>query len=123
MTGDRMMRRSLALSLVLLASVAGNAFAIGQARITGKVVDAVTKKPIPEAVITVTATEGKTFKADYKVKADGTYAVMVLDGTLHYEFTYAAPNYRPYKEVMKLKLSDPNFKDVELVPGNAAVTT
>lgn len=117
-----MMRKSLALSLVLLASVAGNAFAIGQARITGKVTDALTKKPIGNAVITVTATEGKTFKEDYKVKTDGTYAVMVLDGTLHYEFTYAAPNYRPYKEVMKLKLGEPNTRDIELVPGNAAVT-
>ncbi len=117
------MRKSLALSLVLLATIAGNAFAIGQARITGKIVDAVTKKPVENAVITVMATEGKTFKEDYKAKADGSYAVMVLDGTLHYEFTYAAPNFRPYKEVMKLKLGEPNVKDVELVPGNAAVTT
>ncbi|HSP17593.1 MAG TPA: tetratricopeptide repeat protein [Thermoanaerobaculia bacterium] len=112
------MRRSLPLAALVLA-FAANAFALGEARITGKVVDAATKKPIPNAVITVVATEGKTFHQDYKVKNDGTYAVFLLDGTLKYEFTYAAPGYRPYKEVMKLKLGEPNMKDVELSSGNA----
>ena len=80
------MRRSLMLALALTA-FAANAFAIGEARITGKILDTVTKKPIADAVVTVVATEGKTFKQEYKAKADGTYAIFLLDGTLHYEFT------------------------------------
>src|SRR5215208_4620981 len=116
------MRRSLALTLFVLAAVAGNAFAIGQARITGKVIDTVTKKPIPDATITVIATEAKTYKAENKVKKDGTYAIAVLDGTIKYKFIYAAPGYRPYEEVSKLKLGEPNVRDIELVPGAAATT-
>ena len=115
------MRRSIMLGLAVVA-LATNAFAIGEARITGKVVDAVTKKPITNAVVTVVATEGKTFHQDYKAKADGTYAIFLLDGTLHYEFTYAAPGYQPYKEVMKLKLGEPNARDIELAP-SAGTTT
>jgi hypothetical protein len=41
------MRRSLALTLFVVVALASNAFAIGQARITGKVTDAVTKAAIP----------------------------------------------------------------------------
>lgn len=116
------MRRPLMLAIALLA-LAANAFAIGEARITGKVIDTVTKKPIENAKITVVATEGKTFKQTYPVKKDGTYAVFLLDGTLRYEFTYDAPGYRPYKEVMKLKLGEPNVRDIELAPGSTATAT
>lgn len=115
------MRRSIMLALAVVA-LAANAFAIGEARITGKVLDAVTKKPVANAVITVVATEGKTFKQDYKVKADGTYAIFLLDGTLHYKFTYAAPGYRPVEEVMKLKLGEPNVRDIELASGTVTAT-
>jgi tetratricopeptide (TPR) repeat protein len=115
------MRKPVTLALAALA-FAASAFAIGEARITGKVLDAATKKPIENAVITVVATEGKTFKQDYKAKKDGTYAIFLLDGTLHYEFTYSAPGYRPYKEVMKLKLGEPNVRDVELNSGTVTAT-
>jgi tetratricopeptide (TPR) repeat protein len=115
------MRRSVMLALAVLA-LAANAFAIGEARITGKVIDTVTKKPIENAKITVVATEGKTFKQSYPAKKDGTYAVFLLDGTLHYEFTYEAAGYRPYKEVMKLKLGEPNVRDIELAPAGATTT-
>ncbi|HEY3054036.1 MAG TPA: tetratricopeptide repeat protein [Thermoanaerobaculia bacterium] len=115
------MRKPVTLALAALA-FAASAFAIGEARITGKVLDAATKKPIENVVITVVATEGKTFKQDYKAKKDGTYAIFLLDGTLHYEFTYSAPGYRPYKEVMKLKLGEPNVRDVELNSGTVTAT-
>lgn len=114
------MRKRVSLVFVVLAAFAATAFAIGEARITGKVLDAVTKKPIEKAVINVVATEGKTFKQEYKVKNDGSYAVFLLDGTIHYKFTYSAPGYQPYEEVMKLKLGEPNMKDVLLTPGTAA---
>ena len=118
------MRKSLALALVLLLAITANAFAVGQARITGKVTDAVTKKPIENATITVTAMGGKTFKETFKVKPkDGTYAIFLLDGTLRYEFTWSAPNYQSYKEVMKLSLGDPNIKDVLLAPAGVVAAT
>jgi tetratricopeptide (TPR) repeat protein len=116
------MRRSLMSALVVLA-FAANAFAIGEARITGKVTDSVTKKPIENVVITVVATEGKTFHQEFKAKPDGSYAIFLLDGTLHYEFTYSAPGYGPYKEVMKLKLGEPNARDIQLAPAGATTAT
>jgi tetratricopeptide (TPR) repeat protein len=112
------MRKTVTLALAIVA-FAANAFAIGEARLTGKVIDAVTKKPLEDVVVTVVATEGKTFKQDYKAKKDGTYAIFLLDGTLKYEFTYSATGYRPYKEVMKLKLGEPNVRDIELASGAA----
>src|SRR6476469_8177392 len=115
------MQKQLALAVVALA-FAVNLFANGEARITGKVIDTTTKKPIPNAVLTVVATEGKTFKQEYKAKADGTYAVFLLDGTLKYKFTYSAPGYRPYEEVMKLKLGEPNVRDIELASGTVTAT-
>lgn len=116
------MRRFTSLALVTLALlVAGNAFAIGQARITGKVTDAATKKGIPDAVITVTALEGKTFKEKFTVKKDGSYAIFLLDGTIRYEFEYGAPGYQSRKDEKKLKLAEPNVDDVSLVP--AGMTT
>lgn len=113
------MRRSLALGALVLAAFTSNAFAIGQARMTGKVVDATTKQPVKDATITLVATEAKTFKQEFKAKADGTYVVAVLDGTIKYKFTYAAPGYTPYEEVIKLKIGEPNSKDVELNKGGA----
>jgi len=114
------MRKSVTLALVVLAAFAANAFAVGEARITGKILDAATKKPVEKAVITVVATEGKTFKQEYPAKNDGTYAVFLLDGTLRYDFIYSAPGYQPYKENMKLKLGEPNLKDVFLTPSGLA---
>ena len=116
------MRKTFALTVAVLA-FAGNVFAVGQARITGKVVDAVTKKPIENAVVTVKATEAKTFNEQYKAKKDGTYAIFLLDGTLRYEFTWSAPNYRPYSDIMKLDLSRPNVRDIELAPEGAVAAT
>lgn len=116
------MRRTLALTVVALA-FAGNAFAVGQARITGKILDAVTKKPIDTAVVTVKAVEGKTFNEKYKPKKDGTYAIFLLDGTLRYEFTWSAPNYRSYTDTMKLDLSRPNVRDIELAPEGAVAAS
>jgi len=118
------MRRTLALTLLVFAALfASNAFALGEARITGKVVDAATKAPIPDAKITVTALSGKTFKQSYPVKKDGTYAIFLLDGTLKYSFTYEAPGYPAQVDQFKLKLGEPNIHDVELAKGGAQTTT
>ena len=111
------MRKSLAVCALVVASFAGNAFAIGQARLTGKVIDAATKQGIPDVTIAIAATEAKTFKDSVKAKKDGTYAVAVLDGTIKYKFTFSAPGYAPYEEVMKLKIGEPNMRDIELSKG------
>jgi cytochrome c-type biogenesis protein CcmH/NrfG len=117
------MRRSLALCALMLAAFATNAFAIGEARLTGKITDAATKQPIKDAVVTVVATEAKTFKQDFKVNPkDGTYAIFLIDGTIKYKFTYSAPGHTAYEEVMKLKLGEPNVKDVVLSSGVAATS-
>ena len=117
------MRRNLALCLLLLSTMATNAFAIGEARQSGKILDAATKQPIANATITITATEMITFKQTVTTKKDGSYAIFVIRGDVKYEFAYAAPGYQTQKEVAKLKLGEPNFRDVFLVPANAAAAT
>ena len=88
------MRRLLALTLVLLAFVATHAFAVGEARVEGKVFDGSTKKPIPNPIILVESAEkAKTFKQEFKGKADGSYAIFLLDGTIKYKMTYSAPGW------------------------------
>lgn len=115
------MRRTLTLTLVLLA-ISANALADRQGRIAGKITEVATKKAVPNAVVTVMATEGRNFKQDYKTKADGSYAILLIDATLKYEFTYSAPGYNSYREIMKLKLGEPNNKDVELAPANGGAS-
>jgi tetratricopeptide (TPR) repeat protein len=109
------MRRHLALSLILLLAAAGNAFAGAEARVTGKVVDGVSKQPIKDAVVKLDAVEGKTVKQNAKVKADGSYALFVLDGTIKYKFTISAPGYETREETTKLKIGESQVKDWELV--------
>ncbi|MEO8380418.1 MAG: tetratricopeptide repeat protein [Acidobacteriota bacterium] len=114
------MRRTLALSLTLLLLTATQAFAGAEARMTGKIVDAATKEPIPDAEIKLEAVEGKTVKQTLKGKKDGGYAVFLLDGTIRYKFTFSAPGYTPYEETMKLFLGPSNTKNIELYKVGAA---
>jgi tetratricopeptide (TPR) repeat protein len=117
------MKRTLALSLLLLAFVATNAFAVGEARLSGKVFDGATRKAIPNPVIMVTSADSnKNFKQEFKGKADGSYAIFLLDGTIRYKFSYSAPGYTPYEQTLKLKLApEPNVQDIDLSPAAAAV--
>jgi len=114
------MRKTLALCLMALLFVAANAFAAGEARINGKIVDAATKEPIPNATVMYDATKSKTVHQETKSKKDGTYAAFILDGTIPYKFTFSAPGYAPHEEVIKLKLGEPNIKDIELSKSDAA---
>jgi tetratricopeptide (TPR) repeat protein len=119
------MRRTFALALMVVLGTAANLFAVGEARINGKVVDAVTKAPIAGATVLMTSSKGagRTFKQEYKIDKDGTYAIFVLDGTIKYDIVYSAPGHQPqsFTEV-KLNLGEPNKKDVELQPTSAAAT-
>ncbi len=114
------MRRTLALCLLALLFVAANAFAGAEARMAGTIIDGTTKKPIENATVTASAVESKTINQTFKAKKDGTYAVFLLDGTIRYKMTFAAPGYTPYEETMKLKIGgETTKKDVELFKGNA----
>lgn len=114
------MRKTIALWTMTAVLAAGSAFAAGEARLSGKIIDAQTKQPVANATIKYEAVESKTVKNEVKAKADGSYAVFILDGTIRYKFTYAAPGYTPVEETVKLKLGEPNKRDVELNKGGAA---
>jgi tetratricopeptide (TPR) repeat protein len=114
------MRRNLALSLVLLLAVAGNAFAGAEARLTGKILDAATKQPVANAVIKIEAIEGKNLKLDSKGKPDGTFAIFLLDSTIRYKYVITAPGYDPYEEVIKLKIGENAARDFHLFKSGTA---
>jgi tetratricopeptide (TPR) repeat protein len=115
-----MMRKTVAMSLLVIAAVAVNAFAMGEGRLTGKITDAATNKPIANATILVVSTGGRNFKQEFKGEKDGTYRILLIDATLNYNFTWSAPGYLPYTEPMKLKLGEVTTKDVVLTAANAA---
>lgn len=117
-----MMRKSLAVCLLVLGSIATGAFAGEEVRVAGKVIDGATKKPVTNAVITVSSSSGVNFKSDFPVsKKDGTYGFMLLKGTLKYKVVVNAPGYAPYEETdVKFKIGEPNSKDFELLPPAAA---
>jgi len=112
------MRRTFALGVLVIMAVAGNAFAIGEARMQGKVTDAGTHKPIPNAVITIDAVSGHNVHNEFKADKDGVYRFLILDGTIPYKFTVKAEGYAPFEFTLKPNLSEINTKDVTLVPGS-----
>jgi tetratricopeptide (TPR) repeat protein len=115
-----MIRKSLALCLLALAAVAGNAFAATEARINGHITDAATKKPVTGATVRFQATERRTIDQTFKADDKGKYEVMMLDGTIPYMITWSAPGYQPYQEKVKLKIGgEMLLKDVELQPAGA----
>lgn len=114
------MRRSLTLSLIMSLFVTANLFAVGQARMTAKVFDAVTKKPIEGAIVKLEATSGKTVKLEQKTRKDGSFTVFVLDGTLTYKFDISAPGYVTYEEPIKMSLGETNIREFPLQPAGAA---
>jgi tetratricopeptide (TPR) repeat protein len=105
------MRRTLALTLILVAFAATNAFGLGEARMTGKVLDATTKQPIEGALVKAEAIEERTVNQTFPARKDGGYTVFLLYGTIRYKFTISAPGYDSYTETMKLKLGETNTRD------------
>lgn len=115
------MRKTFVLCALALIVVAGKAFALGEARVQGKVTDAATHKPIENVVITLDAVTGHSFHAQYKTDKDGVYRFIVLDGTLFYKVTYSAPGYSPLEQQqVKFNLGDVNTRDVMLAAGGTA---
>lgn len=105
------MRRTFALSAIASLFFTANLFAVGEARMTGKVLDAATKEPIENAVIKVEATSGKTVKLEEKTRKGGNFTIFVLDGTLQYKFNVSAPGYNSYEEPIKMKLGETNIRE------------
>lgn len=97
------MRKLLALSVVT-AAFAANAFALGEARVTGKVLDQA-GKPVADAKISVDSLEGKKFHQDFKTNKNGEFAIFLLDGTIRYKFTYSKEGVGSASKDMKLKLT------------------
>jgi tetratricopeptide (TPR) repeat protein len=105
------MRRSLTLSVIASLFLTANLFAVGEARMTGKVLDAATNAPIENAVIKLEAVSGKTVKLEEKARKGGSFTIFVLDGTLQYKFNVSAPGYNSYEEVIKMKLGETNVRE------------
>jgi tetratricopeptide (TPR) repeat protein len=117
---EMQMRRKFALAVLAIMAVAGNAFAGEEARMAGKITDAATTKPIPNAVVIIDAISGHTVHKEFKAGKDGGYQFLILDGTLNYKFTYKADGYAPAEYTFKPKLGEVTTKDVALEPGSAA---
>ena len=114
------MRKTVAMCLIAIAAVAANAFAGAEARMAGKILDAVTRKTIPNATIVVSSSGAHNFHQEFKADKDGYYRILVIDGTIPYQVTFSAQGYQPYEEKIKMRLGEVMTKDVELNPGNAA---
>jgi tetratricopeptide (TPR) repeat protein len=117
------MQKALVLAALLMFLLAGSLFAVGEARLSGVVVDAA-GKPIPDVTITIAATEVKTFNDKAKTDKDGRFAIFLLDGTIHYKMVFSKEGFTPYEEVMKLKLApEKNERTFTLNSGTAVTTT
>lgn len=114
------MRKSIILAVLVMLAIPVSVFALGQARMTGKVVDT-QGNPLPNATITLKHTKTKTFEETFKVRKDGTFALAVVDGTIDYEFTVSAEGFPDYKETIKMKLV-PEKNEREFVLGGGAPT-
>jgi tetratricopeptide (TPR) repeat protein len=114
------MRKSIGLAVIVCLAFAGQLFAVGEARLTGKVVDQ-DGNPVEGATITVTsATAAKTYRDVVKTNRKGEYAVFVIDGTIPYKFEWAKEGYSSYTDEMKLKLvPEKNVRDITLGKGGA----
>lgn len=115
------MRKSVVLAALVCLAFAVQMFAVGEARLTGTVVDN-EGKPLEGVAVTVTAaTAAKTFKQVYKTNAKGEYAVFLIDGTIPYNFEYSKEGYGSYKDEIKLKLvPEKNKRDITLTKGGSA---
>jgi tetratricopeptide (TPR) repeat protein len=97
------MRNTLVLA-TFLSMLAVSAFAIGEARLTGKVLDS-QGKPLEGVTIVVTsATAAKNITETFTTDKNGKFVVFMLDGTIPYKFTFSKDGFGTYEESLKLKL-------------------
>src|SRR5687767_4702371 len=118
-----MRRKSFVFLIVALAFVATNAFAVGEGRMNGKILDAVSKQPIPNASVKISAMEKMNFNTEIKSNKKGEWAFFALDATIRYEFTVSAEGYVPYKEAIKIPIGITTLKDFHLTKAGDAQQT
>ena len=82
-----------------------------------------THAPIPNVTISFVSAGQRNYKADFKSDKDGSYRILVIDGTLPYKVTYSAPGYQSVEEQTKLKIGEVTTHDVSLVPAKAVSGT
>lgn len=112
-----MRSKSLVFLIVALAFVATNAFAVGEGRMNGKVLDAETKTPIAGAVIKISATEKTNFTTEVKSNKKGEWAFFALDATIRFKFVVSAEGYAPQEEMIKIPIGVTTLKDFMLSKG------
>ncbi len=117
------MRKYLAIAALTISALATNAYAIGEARISGKVVDA-QGQPLADVQISISAaTKAKNFSTKTTTNKKGQFSAFLLDGTIQYKFVFAKEGFATYEETMKLKLvPEKNEKTVTLNSGSATGT-
>ena len=115
------MGKALRFSFLLVLVAATAVFAIGEARLTGKVTDT-EGKPLRDVTINiVSASSAKSYKSTAKTDAKGAYTIFVLDGTIPYKFTFNKEGFAPHEETIKLKLNpEKNSRDIQLMAPQAA---
>jgi Flp pilus assembly protein TadD len=115
------MRKALTVSFLLVLMTATTLFAIGEARLTGKVTDQA-GAPLTNVTITVTsASQAKNFRTTAKTDKSGNFTIFLLDGTIPYKFSFAKDGFVGYEETIKLKLvPEKNTREVKLGPAGAA---
>lgn len=117
------MRKLHGFAFAALAAVAMNAWAIGEARLNGKVTDA-SGKPLDGVTITVQSVQGKNIRQTYTTSKKGTYTILVIEGRFPYKFTFEKKGYLPYEETRQLDLAPAtNTLNVTLNEGTAANAT
>lgn len=97
------MRKASALA-VFLCVFATSAWAVGEARITGKIVDADGKALAAAEIQVEAATTAKTFNETYKSDKNGRFTIFLLDGTIPYKFTFKSEGLPSFEETIKLQL-------------------
>lgn len=117
------MRKTAALALVAFFGLAAELFAVGEARVTGKVVD-MTDKPIAGADISVIATKDRNFKQDIKTDKNGDFQIFLIYGTIPYKFVVKKEGFSTYEETVKPKLvPEKNYHIFKMGTGGSGAKT
>jgi len=107
------MRKIVALALGAFVALAAELFAVGEARVTGKVID-VNNKPIAGASIAIIATKDRNLTENIKTDKNGKFQAFLIYGAIPYKFVVTKEGYGNYEQTLKLKLvpekNDHTFK-------------
>jgi len=97
----RLRRAKILVSVCLLMTGSGMAFAGAQARIEGRVTDS-NGDPIANAEVTISSPEVSTFNLEITADKKGVFKFLILDATRNYLFHVEAPGYQPQERPFKV---------------------